>query len=158
MRLLKRTSAIVATALLLLTSLAFAASANHGVDCTTAPWPPRAAPDVLQLALAAEQEAAAGDPAAQWLLGSLYLFGLGIIPKDHDAGVRWIENAARTAIPGIRAATVPGTFSEMELFAIMLNTGQEQLPELVRQHGAAWGVAQYKHVARGILQVLSGCQ
>jgi hypothetical protein len=107
------------------------------------------------LSIAAQRDAAAGDAAAQWLLGSLYLFGLGV-PKDHDAGIKWIEAATRTAIPALRAA-MNGPLSEMELFAIMLNAAQEALPELVRRDGTAWGVAAFKQQARTILQAMSPC-
>lgn len=156
MRHLKGTSAIVAVALLLQTPLACAASASHGVDCTSAPWPPRTAPDVLQLALAAERDAAAGDAAAQWLRGSLYLFGLGV-PKDRATGLRWIVTAAGTASAAMRSA-IPDPASEAELFSMMLGTAEGALPGMVQQEGAAWGIANYKQAARTLLQALSGCR
>jgi hypothetical protein len=56
--------AAIAVALLLRGSLACAAPAGYGVDCSPASWPPRTTPNVFELALTAEQEAAAGDPAA----------------------------------------------------------------------------------------------
>jgi TPR repeat protein len=152
MSLLERTAVIVAVALLLRTSFACAAPVGHGIDCSPAPWPPRITPDALQLALTAQRDAPTGDAAAQRLLGSLYLFGLGV-PKDRTAGTNWIEAATRTAMP-----RMPPTFSEMELFAILLNSAEEALPELVRQYGAAWGIARYKQVARNLLQALSGCR
>jgi len=61
----------------------------------------------------------AGDGASQWLLGSLYLFGLGV-PKDRDTGIALMQTATRTAIPAIRAAIPRDPFSEMELFSTML--------------------------------------
>jgi TPR repeat protein len=104
------------------------------------------------LALVAQRDAPTGDAAAQWLLGSLYLFGLGV-PEDRTAGINWIEAATRAAMP-----TMPAKTTEMELFAIMLNSAQEVLPDLVQRQGAAWAIAQYKQRARNILQALSGCQ
>jgi hypothetical protein len=75
-------------------------------------------------------------------------------------GIKWIEPATRTVIPTIRAATAPEAFSEMELFAIMLNAAQQALPELVQRCGAAWGITQYQQQTRlarlGISEKLSG--
>jgi TPR repeat protein len=104
---------------------------------------------VFELALTAQRDAAVGDGAAQWLLGSLYLFGWGV-PKDHDTGVKWMEKATRTVMPAM-----PQNSSEMEFFSIMYNTAQEVLPELVRQYGIAWGVALFGQQTRTILQALS---
>ena len=148
---------VIAVALLLQISLAYAASPSHGVDCSPMPWPPSTAPDAAQLALAAERGAAAGDAAAQWLRGSLYLLGVGV-PKDRATGMRWIETATRTAIPAVRAAIPNDPPSEMELFSMMLNTAEGTLPEMVRRDGAAWGIASYKQSVRTVLQALSGCQ
>jgi TPR repeat protein len=111
---------------------------------------------VFQLALAAERDAAAGDAAAQWLRGSLYLFGLGV-PKDRATGLRWMVTAAGTASAAMRS-TIPDPASEAELFSIMLSSAEEALPELVQREGAAWGIAHYKQAARTILQALSGCR
>jgi TPR repeat protein len=142
---------IIAAALLLRTSLACAGSANnHGIDCSPAPWPPRTAPDVLHLALSAQEDAPTGDAATKWLLGSLYLFGLGV-PKDRTAATNWMAAAVNSAIPALGNLKT----SEMELFSIMLNTAEEELPVLVQQYGAAWGLAVYKHQSRVILQALS---
>jgi hypothetical protein len=121
-------------------------SATHTVDCSPGPWPPNVAPNTLQLALATRREAVAGDPVAQWVLGSLYLHGLAV-PKDFTAGTKWIKSAADTAAPEVG-------LSEAELFAIMLD-GAEALPDLVERDGAAWGIAQYKQGARTIIQALS---
>jgi TPR repeat protein len=87
--------------------------------------------------------------AAQWLLGSLYLFGLGV-PKDRTAGTNWIEAATHAAMP-----TMPAKTTEMELFAIMLNTAEETLPLLMQRYGAAWGIALYGRQTRTVLQALS---
>ena len=151
----RRANVVIAAALLLQTSLAYAAPASHEADCSSAPWPPNVAPDVLQLALTAEREAAASDAAAQWLRGSLYLFGLGV-PKDRYTGIKWIETATRTAIPAIRPA-MPDPPSEMELFSMLLSTAEKTLPEMVQRDGAAWGVASFKQSARTLIQALSGC-
>jgi len=103
------------------------------------------------------RDAAAGDAASQWLLGSLYLFGLGV-PQDRHTGMTLMQTATHTAIPAIRAAIPQDPLSEMELFSAMLNLAEEALPPMVQQHGAAWGVASYKQSVRTILQALSGCQ
>jgi hypothetical protein len=134
------------------------ASATHTIDCSPAPWPPRTAPDVFQLALVAQRDARKGDGAGQWLLGSLYLFGLGV-PKDRNAAINWIEAATRTILPAVRAAMRPdASLSEMEFFAMMLNIAEDVLPRLVQQRGAPWGIAQFKMETRLIIQALSGCQ
>ena len=122
------------------------AAGSYRVDCSPAPWPPSVTPDVFQMALVAKREAVTGDAAAQWLLGSLYLYGLGV-PHDFAAGTKWIKTAADTASPTVQ-------MSEPELFAIMLNAA-EALPDLVRRDGSAWGIAWYKHGARTILQALT---
>jgi TPR repeat protein len=110
---------------------------------------------VFQLALAAERDAAAGDAAAQWLRGSLYLFGFGV-PRDRATGMRWMETATRTALPVIRAA-MPNPPSEVELFSMMLSTAEASLPEMVQRDGVAQGITAFKQSARTVLQVLSGC-
>ena len=152
---LRRANLIVIVALLLPTSLASAGSFSPAVDCSDAPWPSSPAPDVFQLALAAERDAAAGDAAAQWLRGSLYLFGL-CVPKDRNTGMKWIETATRTAIPAIRAA-MPDPPSEMELFSMMLRTTEGTFPEMVRRDGLPQGISAFKQSARTFLQVMSGC-
>ena len=110
-----------------------------------------------RLALAATRDAAAGDAASQWLLGSLYLYGLGV-PQDRHTGVTLMQTATRTAIPAIRTAIPRDPLSEMELFSTMLNLAEEALPQMVQQKGAAWAIASYKQSVRTILQALSGCR
>ena len=57
------------------------------IDCSPpTPWPQNPAPDIFQMALEAQRNAAAGKAAAQWLLGTLYLYGLGV-PKDRDTAM-----------------------------------------------------------------------
>ena len=132
----------------------------RGVDCSfspSLPWPPppdATAPDVMLLALAAQRDAAAGEGAAQWLLGSLYLNGLGV-PRDRAAGTKWIETAAHST--WVVIAPSKGSLSELELTGMMFDTAEGALPQLVQQYGAAWGIALYKQNARLLLQALSGC-
>jgi hypothetical protein len=152
---MRRAIVVVAAALLLRASLACAAPASRGLDCSPAPFPSRS-PDVFELALETMRDAASGDGAAQWLLGSLYLFGLGV-PKDHDTGIKWIETATRTLVPTIRAAIAPGTLSDMEFFSMMLGVAQEVIPELTRRYGVTWGVALYGRQSKTVLQALIGC-
>jgi TPR repeat protein len=108
------------------------------------------------LAIAAKRAAVAGDAAAQWLVGSLYIYGLSM-PRDFAAGTKWIQTAAETATPAIRAAVAPGAgLSETELFAIMLNVS-EALPELVRRKGAAPGIIWFDEQLRAVFQALGVC-
>jgi hypothetical protein len=152
---LKWVSAIVAGALLLWTSLACAAPGGRGIDCIYSPWPPMNTPDVAQLVRTAERDASAGDAVAQWLLGSLYVYGLGV-PKDFTAGTKWIQTAAGMAARVLHRPPASDNLSDAELFAIMLNAA-EALPKLVQQDGAAWGIAMFKQEARGLVQALAGC-
>jgi TPR repeat protein len=114
-----------------------------------------AAPNVLQSVLAAERDAVAGDAAGQWLLGSLYLYGLGV-PKDFAAGTRWIQTAAGTAARVLRNPRASDNLSDAELFATMLNAA-EALPYLVQESGATRGIAIFGREARGLIQALAGC-
>jgi hypothetical protein len=50
---------------------------------------------------------------------------------------------------------MPAKTTEMELFAIMLNTAEETLPLLMQRYGAAWGIALYGRQTRTVLQALS---
>jgi TPR repeat protein len=109
------------------------------------------------MALAATRDAAAGDAASQWLLGSLYLLGLGV-PQDRHTGMTLMQTATRSALPAIRAADPRDPMSEMQLFSTMVNLDEEALPQMVQDHGAAWAVASYKQSVTTILQVLSGCR
>src|SRR5271157_2189585 len=83
-------------------SLTCAVSAANATCSPASPWPLNAVPNVSQLALAAQRDAASdedatpGKAAAQWLLGSLYLYGLGV-PEDRATAIEWIKAAARTA-------------------------------------------------------------
>jgi TPR repeat protein len=144
----------VAGMLLFWTSLAYG-GASQGVNCTPTRWPPMAAPNVLQSVLAAERDAVAGDAAGQWLLGSLYLYGLGV-PKDFAAGTRWIQTAAGTAARVLRNPRASDNLSDAELFATMLNAA-EALPYLVQESGATRGIAIFGQEARGLIQALAGC-
>ena len=75
----------------------------------------------------AQRDAPTGDATAQWLLGSLYLSGLGV-PKDHGAAMNWIEAATRAAI-----STMPTAISEIDLFAMMQGVPEQSLPQFVQQ-------------------------
>ena len=149
-------SVIAAGAAVLWASIALAAPTNRGFDCRYTDWPPTTTPDVFQLSLAATRDAAAGDGPAQWLLGSLYLFGLGV-PKDRQTGITLIETATRTVTPVIRAANPSDPPSEMELFSMMFTVAEDALPELIRQLGAARGIASYKLQIKTLIQALAGC-
>jgi hypothetical protein len=121
-------------------------------DCSSASWPPYRAPDVAALVQTAQRDAAVGDPVAQWLLGALYLWGTGM-PQDRGAGIKWIETAARTAVPSMSG---PGALSEMELYAGM-SEAANALPTLIGRDGLLVGISEaYVHM-RTMLEALSGC-
>jgi hypothetical protein len=49
------------------------------------------------------------------------------------------------------------SISEMRLFATLLGLSEKVLPEIIQQHGAAWGIALYKHQTTVIVQAMGGC-
>lgn len=134
----------------------WSAASGNTLDCAPAAWPAQGQLDASQLIQGAQREAAAGDPAAQWLLGALYI--KSEIAQDRGAGIKWLQIAAHTAAPAVRRAASPQAqaLSETELYATMREMA-EALPRLVEREGPTKGVGLFYDQARTILQVLIGC-
>lgn len=147
----------IATALFLTMLLVVTTTAQSSTFCAPAVWQPEVAPDFNRLVQYAERVAAAGDPAAQWLVGSIYL--LSEDAERRNSGMKWLQIAAHTVVktqPKPKPGELYPPLSETELYAVMRET-VDALPRLVAREGSVGGAALFYAQTRGILQGLMGC-
>lgn len=148
--------AALAVACLAVVQPLWSVASGSTLDCAPASWLPEGQLDASRLIQGAQREAVAGDPAAQWLLGALYLTGQGV-PQDRSISLRWLETAARSVGPAQRKGSGQYAMSDIEMYDVMRNVAERALPPLIQGYGQKEGIALFYLQVRSIVQGLSGC-